>query len=156
VQIFDEIIPLQETLNLFTIASAIIFVLLLLPKLVNMKTIKTISALVVICTCFVFAMPNTIPPKYKNLKVLPKNISEQKLDSIMDSYNKALGVDCNFCHVKGKGDELAFEKDDMPEKLISRKMMLMTNDINKRHFGNYKEVSCVTCHNGKAHPKHEN
>ena len=29
--------------------------------------------------------------KHKNLKILPQDISEQKLDSIMESYSKALG-----------------------------------------------------------------
>ena len=42
------------------------------------------------------------PPreKYKNLKVLPKNISEQTLDTVMHEFEKALGVECVFCHVK--------------------------------------------------------
>jgi hypothetical protein len=120
-----------------------------------MRAFKLILVLAIACSCFAFAMPSAVPPKYKNLRVLPKNISEKELDKIMESYNKALNVECNFCHVKGKGEELAFEKDDMPEKQITRKMMIMTNDINKRHFGNYKEVSCITCHNGKAHPEHE-
>ena len=34
--------------------------------------------------------------KERNLKVLPKDISDQKLDSIMESYNVALGVTCEF------------------------------------------------------------
>ena len=32
--------------------------------------------------------------KERNLKVLPKDISDEKLDSIMQTYNKALGVKC--------------------------------------------------------------
>ena len=40
--------------------------------------------------------------KYKNLKVLPKDISEQRMDSLMESYTKALGVSCSFCHTEVK------------------------------------------------------
>jgi Photosynthetic reaction centre cytochrome C subunit len=99
-------------------------------------------------------MPNTkAPPKYKNLKVLPKNISEAALDKIMDNYNVALGVNCNYCHSKStKADELLFESDAKPEKLIARKMMIMTNDINKRHFKGAATISCITCHRGQEFP----
>jgi len=40
------------------------------------------------------------PPQetFKNLKVLPKDISEQRLDSVMNEFEKALGVGCDFCH----------------------------------------------------------
>ncbi len=40
--------------------------------------------------------------KDRNLQVLPNDISDEKLDSIMQTYNKALGVKCDFCHVKQK------------------------------------------------------
>lgn len=38
----------------------------------------------------------------RNLKVLPLDISDQKLDSIMESYNKALGGEMQFlpCEIK--------------------------------------------------------
>ena len=58
-------------------------------------------------------------PKFKNLKVLPKNISEEKLDSIMDNFNYSLGVNCIYCHVRAdKGDELNFVSDGKSEKDI--------------------------------------
>ena len=101
-----------------------------------------------------------VPPKFKNLKVLPKNISEAKLDSIMDSYNASLGVKCDFCHSKNIADtELAFELDTKSEKIITRKMMLMTYDINTKYFLEKpnrlvgQRVTCNTCHNGKAYPE---
>jgi cytochrome c553 len=106
-------------------------------------------------------MPNkTIPPKYKNLKVLPKNITEAKLDSIMDQYNTSLGVNCDFCHTQ-KGESLAFEMDTKPEKKIARKMMLMTYEINTKHFFEKpnridgQRVTCNTCHNKKAIPEEQ-
>jgi hypothetical protein len=37
---------------------------------------------------------------YKNLKVLPKNIKDKQLDSVMHSWSISLGVHCNFCHAR--------------------------------------------------------
>ena len=99
----------------------------------------------------------------RNLKVLPKNISNEKLDSIMNSFERALGVKCNFCHVKSKLDpeKLEYDSDDKPEKEIARKMMIMTDEINKKYF-NFNEtedpeiiqsVLCITCHRGEPHPE---
>ena len=101
----------------------------------------------------------------RNLKVLPKNISNEKLDSIMNSFEHALGVKCDFCHVKSKDDpeKLEYASDDRPEKEIARKMMIMTNEINKKYF-NFNDtedpeiiqsVLCKTCHRGEPHPEIE-
>jgi len=103
----------------------------------------------------------------RNLKVLPKNISNEKLDSIMNSFEHALGVKCNFCHAKTKNDpeKLEYASDDKPEKEITRQMMRMTAAINKDFFdytiiykaGETMAVSCYTCHDGFPRPdlKHE-
>ena len=78
----------------------------------------------------------------------------------MDKYNYALDVNCDFCHAKNKaGTELAFESDAKPEKSITRKMMLMTYDINTKYFYEKpnrveaQRVTCNTCHNQKAYPE---
>ena len=98
----------------------------------------------------------------RNLKILPKDISDEKLDSIMDKFKAALGVECNFCHAKSKDnpDHLNFASDEKGEKLIARKMMRMTNRINKKYFHFNKgqdplavqAVMCITCHRGNPHP----
>ena len=98
----------------------------------------------------------------RNLKVLPKDISDQKLDSIMQTYNKALGVKCNFCHVPVKNipDSLDYVSDAEPMKEEARKMMRMTIYINKTHFyfdstiiPEYLNViTCKTCHQGEPFP----
>jgi hypothetical protein len=74
--------------------------------------------------------------KYKNLKILPKDISEQKLDSIMESYSKALGSSCSFCHVAVKDfpDSLDYASDNNTMKENAREMMRMTILINKTYF----------------------
>ncbi len=104
----------------------------------------------------------TIPSqsKYKNLKILPKNISEAELDSIMDDYKIALGVRCNFCHTRDKAaDKFDFASEDKPEKQIARKMMTMTSSINRKYFNFNNEknavqaVTCITCHRSKPRPE---
>jgi hypothetical protein len=100
--------------------------------------------------------------KERNLKVLPKDISDAKLDSIMQTYNIALGVKCNFCHVPMKNipDSLDYYSDADPMKENARKMMEMVIDINKKNFNFYPEVrpeylntvTCKTCHRGEHFP----
>jgi len=100
--------------------------------------------------------------KHKNLKILPNDISEQKLDSIMESYSKALGVSCSFCHtaVQGFADSLDYASDKHEMKENARKMMRMTIEINKIHFyfdttqrpEYLKVVNCKTCHRGEPYP----
>src|SRR5690554_559342 len=88
-------------------------------------------------------------PKYKNLKVLPKDISEENLDAVMDSFNEALGVKCSHCHARGENGRLDFASDANIQKDIAREMMKMTRKINRKYFKendpmNYA-VTCYTC-----------
>lgn len=102
------------------------------------------------------------PPQERNLTVLPKDISDQRLDSIMQTYNKALGVKCDFCHAKKffPPDSLDFASDKEPMKEEARKMMRMVIEINQKNF-HYdktvrpeylKTVTCKTCHRGEPFP----
>ncbi len=101
--------------------------------------------------------------KAQNLKVLPKNISHDELHKIMDGYNVALGVKCNFCHAQKTDDpkHLDFASDENKHKDIARSMMKMTSKINSKYFKDMKDhegnavlaVGCMTCHNGNKEPK---
>ena len=104
------------------------------------------------------------PRDFKNLKVLPKNISEATLDSVMDEFCKALKVECDFCHVKPADSTAQWDmaSDDKPEKSIARKMITMANKINKDFFNATTrygdenamlEIHCITCHHGQEHPE---
>lgn len=120
----------------------------------------------IVIALFVFVgIAATRKPKYteRNLKVLPQDISEQALDSFMHSYNKALGVTCDFCHAPDKGafnGGLKYESDENPMKEEARKMMRLTIQINKDYFyfdstrrpEYLNVVSCITCHRGNPMP----
>lgn len=102
-------------------------------------------------------------PLFKNLKVLPKNISQKQLSGIMvDQFQDELGVSCNFCHSENKETHKPdYASDEKPEKQIARLMMQMTNRINKKYFklghamigDSTSIVSCGTCHQGKPRPE---
>jgi hypothetical protein len=133
--------------------------------LITRKQILTISILTVMVVAGIAAVK---PPKgpFKNLKILPQDISEAKLDSIMHSYNKALGEGCKFCHapVANFPDSLDYASDALPMKNNAREMMRMNIYINQTYF-NYPKgekpeylntVHCMTCHRGEAMPsEHE-
>ena len=100
--------------------------------------------------------------KERNLKVLPKDISNTDLDSVMEGYSKALNVSCDFCHAGSKTikDDIDYASDDKPEKEITRMMMKLTAAVNKDYFdytivykaGETMAVSCYTCHDGFPRP----
>lgn len=101
-------------------------------------------------------------PRYKNLKVLPRNITEQQMDSVMHNFTDALNVKCSFCHVRDKNtNEWDHASDANKHKLITRDMMKMTTEINEKYFdytgteiklGTPLMVTCYTCHNGHKEP----
>lgn len=96
-------------------------------------------------------------PKFKNLKVLDKNISRDELTIVMKQFKTALGVKCNFCHAQSTTDpsKLDFASDENKHKNIARGMMKMTKRINKKYFKDDPKgaVTCYTCHNGAEEPK---
>ena len=135
-------------------------------KFVSMK--NKVVAIVGIAAFVFFGIAASKPAgtKERNLKVLPKDISNTDLDSVMEGYSKALNVDCNFCHAENKTKtDIDFASDDKPEKEITRIMMKLTATVNKDYFdytivykaGETMAVSCYTCHDGFPRPelKHE-
>ncbi len=117
---------------------------------------------IVVSLCAAATSEKTAGPVYKNLKVLPKDISSKELQGIMvDDFQDGLGVTCGFCHANAKnGHGLDFASDEKPEKEISRAMIRMTIGINKKYFkqrhvllgSDGLVVSCATCHKGQAFP----
>lgn len=80
---------------------------------------------------------------FKNIQAL-KGIPASRLAGLMDSYNKALGVSCEYCHSAGD-----LSKADKPAHKLSVRDIMMTREINEK----YKHtVDCMSCHQGKAKP----
>ncbi len=140
-----------------------------------MKKSIFIIAICLVCVFSFQAFTTSHQPGFQNLKILPKDISKDALDSVMHFFTASLGVHCTYCH---EGDpatrRMDFASDAKPEKQIARKMMLMNIDINKNHFQQIAEamdsgktmmptdtaaisymlryVTCYTCHHGDPHP----
>jgi hypothetical protein len=107
--------------------------------------------------------PREEKPVYKNLHILSKNISDDDMDYVMESFSVNLGTNCLFCHPgKQNGTEYTFDyvTDELRNKRIARDMLSMTMKLNKKYF-NIKltglmntrgRVWCKTCHQGSPVP----
>jgi len=81
------------------------------------------------------------PPK--NLKIL----TADQVRPMMRSFTVALGVECNYCHVRPD-----FSSDENPKKNVARMMLTMVHDINAKFPDGKEHVTCYTCHRGAAMP----
>jgi photosynthetic reaction center cytochrome c subunit len=85
----------------------------------------------------------------------PKNLQLLKPEEVrpkMAAFTAALGGKCDMCHVAGDR-----ASDDKKEKVIARKMIVMTREINAKFpdGGAVEHVTCFTCHRGSEHPATE-
>jgi photosynthetic reaction center cytochrome c subunit len=88
----------------------------------------------------------------KNLKLLD---SKTDISFVMQMFNEALGVQCNYCHMEGD-----FAADGNPKKEMARKMIAMVRLIDTSFPSSagvfpdgYHEVDCTTCHRGNVKPE---
>lgn len=119
----------------------------------------TLIALLLVC----LSANGQIPDKFTNLKVLPKDISKQELQSTMRSFAFALGIRCEHCHVEKQAPEKGFDyaADDKDAKKAARIMLQMVEAINRDYVGKLEKadklapirVQCVTCHHGLTQPQ---
>jgi hypothetical protein len=83
-------------------------------------------------------------PAPKNLKLLP---ADENLIPTMRSFQAALGVKCDFCHVQGD-----FSVDEKHTKEIARMMISMAREVNAKFPDGKMHVTCYTCHRGATEP----
>jgi hypothetical protein len=83
---------------------------------------------------------------YRNVQVF-KGLPATQLYTAMNFISAALGVNCAHCHVPNQ-----FEKDDKAAKQTARRMIEMTQALNRTSFGETQAVTCYTCHRGQAQP----
>jgi hypothetical protein len=129
-------------------------------------TIRIMKRTIIVILCFsAFVSMSFLsfkdPPRYKNLKVLPKDITKQQMDTLMKHFANSLGVKCSYCHkYNQQAKSMDFASDSIDKKDIARGMWRMQGKINRKFFkvknarqpGTELEVSCYTCHHGKAEP----
>lgn len=96
----------------------------------------------------------------RNLKVLPKDISSDSLERVMDGFTTALNVDCKFCHAPKDPKEpkkLNYASDANHLKDVTRVMLRMTNEMNSKYIKELGDkaqlVTCNTCHRGQPMPE---
>lgn len=104
-----------------------------------------------------------LPDKFRNLQVLPKDISKQDLTETMKGFTAALGVRCPFCHVGKEGEPLNtfdFASNEKPTKRTARTMIRMVRQINTEYLAKLPDrttsslqVRCETCHHGRNRPE---
>ena len=112
-----------------------------------------------------YAFSTIKDPGYKNLQILPKNITEKQMDSVMHHFTTSLNVKCSFCHIRqeASGNETwDWASDSNKHKLVARQMMTMTNKLNDEYFpysgkaadlSTILTVTCYSCHNGNKQPE---
>ena len=100
----------------------------------------------------------------RNLKVLPRNLTDQQLHDIMEQWSVSLSVECGACHAYD-GDKmnpdgtpkLNFADDSKEMKIVTRFMVTMTDQINAGYIakldGSGLPVTCGTCHRGRISPE---
>jgi photosynthetic reaction center cytochrome c subunit len=94
----------------------------------------------------------------KNIQVL-QGLPDSQLFLVMNFVGDSLGVNCDYCHVRGDKNPQTgeynwlWEKDDKPMKLVGREQMRMTLDLNRANFKGAAAVTCYTCHHGSLRPE---
>ena len=84
--------------------------------------------------------------KYRNIQVL-KGVPAKNVGPIMRAFNRALGVQCAFCHIQDQWDN-----ESKPEFATARKMFQMVKVLNENQLAKTSGVSCWTCHAGQTKP----
>lgn len=129
------------------------------------KKCIVLSSLAGLCLLGILAAKplRTDKQEYKNLKVLSKNISDEDMDFVMQSFSVNLGANCLFCHPgKQTGMEFSIDyvTDVLQNKRIARNMLKMTMKLNKKYFNTTLtglmntrgKIWCKTCHLGSPVP----
>lgn len=141
-----------------------------------MKRLRVLSVLAAIglAACAAMRQQQQQPVRsdqgeFKNLRVLPPNITHDELIATMRGFARALGTRCDGCHVPipGEQNKFDFASDAKDEKRNARTMILMTRNINANYLPKlehgdhdaadqeqqHPSVTCWTCHRGHMTPE---
>jgi photosynthetic reaction center cytochrome c subunit len=106
--------------------------------------------------------PYPLPPdggptagqSYQNVKVLG-GVSKERFDHLMAEINQWVAPPeqgCTYCH-----NPANMASDEKYTKVVARRMLQMTQNINSRWASHVQEVgvTCYTCHRGNAVPEYK-
>jgi len=79
---------------------------------------------------------------YQNIQVL-NGLPASDLDGVMEFMSASMGVGCTHCHTN------PWASDVKSTKLATRKMIVMTRNLNKESFSGNPAITCYTCHRGQ-------
>ena len=130
------------------------------------RSLPVALGLVLLFGCTAISQQKAIPSQpdqleFKNLKVLPPNITHDELIATMRTIARSLGTRCDHCHVQTATtpkEIFDFPSDAKKEKNVARTMLVMTRQINTEYISKINEhsqaaVTCGTCHRGKTVPE---
>jgi hypothetical protein len=95
--------------------------------------------------------PVMVEDVFKNVQAL-KGITVDEFMGTMGIMSASLGLCCNDCHPGAGTDEVVWEADTEPRKVIARDMVLMMQAINRDNFSGRQVVTCWTCHRLRLTP----
>jgi hypothetical protein len=98
------------------------------------------------------AKPVMAEDVFKNVQVL-RGISVKEFMEAMGFFAASLTANCTTCHGDASGESWARYADETPLKITARKMLIMTNAMNKTYFGGARELTCYSCHRSALRPK---
>ena len=91
------------------------------------------------------------PPQPRNLQVLPAHTSAAEVADVMAKLNRALGVDCAFCH---EGTDYASDAPAMKRHV--RRALADQKEWNEAHNpGKERKLTCYRCHLGQRIPDYQ-
>ena len=95
--------------------------------------------------------PQMAEDVYKDIRLLKGMPVDQLLDT-MGFFSASTNLNCIDCHGIAAGGDWTLYAKDSPKKTIARRMIVMTQELNKANFGGGRTVTCFTCHRGDVHP----
>src|SRR6266478_8624331 len=78
--------------------------------------------------------PQMAEDAFKNVQVL-KGISVDEFMATMGFFAASLSLNCTDCHISESSGDWSRYADDTALKMVSRRMVLMVNALNKANFG---------------------
>jgi outer membrane lipoprotein-sorting protein len=98
------------------------------------------------------ARPPMAEDVFRNVQVL-KGIPVSEFMGTMGIIALSVGRGCSECHKLDSAGDWAIYAEDTPLKQATRRMLLMTKQINEANFGGRPLVTCYSCHRGSQRPK---